>query len=165
MSVQVKAHFNKQTKDSKKELVQFYVKGDDEHKPELNGLTREVVILSIEGLDDVELTAEFKKSAKDSKKTVLEFEVKGDSSAQQTFEFYKKAGSDVILNITESQMSIDEFHEEQEEYREGVRGKINPDGTVEVDPNQVTLDEVAAGSEADGEEEGPPMPNDDDLPF
>ncbi|WP_338842103.1 hypothetical protein [Paenibacillus glucanolyticus] len=164
MSVQVKAHFNKQTKDSKKELVQFYVKGDDEHKPELNGLTREVVILSIEGLEDVELTAEFKKSAKDSKKTVLEFEVKGDSSAQQTFEFYKKAGSDVILNITESQMSIDEFHEEQEEYREGIRGKINPDGTIETDPNQVTLDEVAAGSEGGGEE-GPPMPNDDDLPF
>ncbi|WP_145038617.1 hypothetical protein [Paenibacillus sp. Y412MC10] len=164
MSITVKAHFNKQTKDSKRELIQFYVKGDDEHKPELNGLTREVVILSIEGLEDVELTAEFKKSAKDSKKTVLEFEVKGDSSAQQTFEFYKKAGSDVILNITESQMSIDEFHEKQEEYREGVRGKINPDGTVEVDPNQVTLDEVAAGSEGDGEE-GPPMPNDDDLPF
>ncbi|WP_339271507.1 hypothetical protein NYE54_08385 [Paenibacillus sp. FSL K6-1330] len=165
MSVQVKAHFNKQTKDSKKELVQFYVKGDDEHKPELNGLTREVVILSIEGLDDVELTAEFKKSAKDSKKTVLEFEVKGDSSAQQTFEFYKKAGSDVILNITESQMTIDEFHEEQEEYREGVRGKINPDGTVEVeDKNQVTIDEVAAAAEG-GEDEGPPMPNDDGLPF
>ncbi|QCT03758.1 hypothetical protein E6C60_3047 [Paenibacillus algicola] len=157
MSVTVRAHFNKQTKDSKKELVQFHVKGDDEQKPELNSLTREVVILSIAGLDDVELTAEFKKSAKDAKKTVLEFEVKGDSSAAQTFEFYKMAGSDVDLTITESQMSLDEFREEQEGYREGVRGKINHDGTVEVDQNQMTIDEAAT-------EEGPPMTDEDELP-
>lgn len=162
MAVTVKANFNKQTKDSKKELVQFYVKGDDEHKPELNALTREVVILKITDLEGVELTAEFKKSVKDSKKTVLEFEVKGDSSAAQTFEFYKMAGSDVELTITQSQMSIDEFREAQEEYREGIRGKINPDGTVEVeDKNQVTIDEVAAAAEDDG----PPMPSDDDLPY
>lgn len=163
MAVTVKANFNKQTKDSKKELVQFYVKGDDEHKPELNALTREVVILKITDLEGVELTAEFKKSVKDSKKTVLEFEVKGDSSAAQTFEFYKMAGSDVELTITQSQMSIDEFREAQEEYREGIRGKINPDGTVEVeekDPNQLTLEEAAAAAEG-----GPQMPSDDDLPF
>ncbi|GIP25043.1 hypothetical protein J23TS9_01730 [Paenibacillus sp. J23TS9] len=148
MQIQIKAHFNKQTKDSKKEQVQFYVTGEDEKRPELNQLTREVVILQIAGLDDVELTAEFKKSAKDSKKTVLEFEVKGDSSAAQTFEFYKKAGTDVELTITESQMDIDEFREAQEQYREGVRGQINQDGTVDVDDkNQMTLDEVAAGSE------------------
>lgn len=166
MQIQIKAHFNKQTKDSKKEQVQFYVTGDDEKRPELNQLTREVVILQIEGLDDVELTAEFKKCSKDSKKTVLEFEVKGDSSAAQTFEFYKMAGTDVVLAISESQMSIDEFREEQEEYREGVRGKINQDGTVDVDDkNQVTIDEVAAGAEDDGED-GPSMPEDEDeLPF
>jgi len=29
------------------------------------------------------------------------------------------------------------------------------------DPNQVTIDEVAATAE----EDGPPMPSDDDLPF
>ncbi|MBB3132173.1 hypothetical protein FHS19_006900 [Paenibacillus rhizosphaerae] len=166
MQIQIKAHFNKQTKDSKKEQVQFYVTGEDEKRPELNQLTREVVILQIEGLDGVELTAEFKKCSKDSKKTVLEFEVKGDSSAAQTFEFYKMAGSDVLLSITESQMDIDEFREQQEQYREGVRGKINQDGTVDVvdDENQLTIDEVAASEEADGD--GPPMPdNEDDLPF
>ncbi|MGN7359962.1 hypothetical protein ACTHPF_26655 [Paenibacillus sp. SAF-054] len=163
MQIQIKAHFNKQTKDSKKEQVQFYVTGEDEKRPELNQLTREVVILQIAGLDEVELTAEFKKSAKDSKKTVLEFEVKGDSSAAQTFEFYKMAGTDVELTITESQMDIDEFREAQEQYREGVRGKINQDGTVDVeDKNQMTIDEAAAASE----EDGPPMPeNEDDLPF
>lgn len=165
MQIQIKAHFNKQTKDSKKEQVQFYVTGDDEKRPELNQLTREVVILQIDGLDGVELTAEFKKCSKDSKKTVLEFEVKGDSSAAQTFEFYKMAGSDVLLSITESQMDIDEFREQQEQYREGVRGKINPDDTVDVvdDENQLTIDEVAAGAEADGD--GPKMPDDDELPF
>lgn len=142
MNITIKAHFNKQTKDSKKELVQFHVKGEDERRPELNKMTREVVVLSIKDLEDVNLTAEFKKTTKDSKKTILEFEIKGDSSADQTFEFYKLAGSDVELTITESQMDIDEFQEQQKEYREGKRGKIHGDGTVDVDrdPNQSELD-------------------------
>ncbi|MDY7993328.1 hypothetical protein UY286_21780 [Paenibacillus polymyxa] len=171
MNVTIKAHFNKQTKDSKKELVQFYVKGDDEHRPELNQLTREVVVLSIKGLEDVELTAEFKKSSKDSKKTILDFEVKGDSSAAQTFEFYKLAGSDVELTITESQMDIDEFREQQAEYREGVKGTIAQDGTVTVnredDPNQAEFpldDEEAAAAEIAASAAGGDNP-DDDLPF
>jgi hypothetical protein len=49
------------------------------------------------------------------------------------------------------QMSIDEVPKEGvgelPEPREGVRGKINPDGTVDVDNNQLTFDEVASGSE------------------
>ncbi|WP_413373227.1 hypothetical protein [Paenibacillus taichungensis] len=169
MNITVKAHFNKQTKDSKKELVQFYVTGEDERRPELNQMTREVVILSITGMDGVELTAEFKKSAKDSKKTILEFEVKGDSSASQTFEFYKLAGTDVELSITESQMDLDEFREQQAEYREGVKGKINADGTVDVDPNQAKLPlegEAAAAEIIATTQEGTKVPvSDDDLPY
>lgn len=169
MNITVKAHFNKQTKDSKKELVQFYVTGEDERRPELNQMTREVVILAIAGLDGVELTAEFKKSAKDSKKTILEFEVKGDSSASQTFEFYKLAGTDVDLSITESQMDLDEFQEQQKQHREGVKGKINPDGTVDLDPNQaeMPLDEQKAADEIIvTTQEGTKVPvSDDDLPF
>jgi hypothetical protein len=80
MQLTVKANFNKQTKDSKKELIQFYVKGEDEKKPEISQLTREVVELEIEGVDQ-KLTCEFNKTTKDSKKTVLEFIVKGDTSA------------------------------------------------------------------------------------
>ncbi|OBZ13302.1 hypothetical protein [Bacillus sp. FJAT-26390] len=122
MKIQIKAQFNKQTKDSKKELVQFFVTGDDEKRPELNAMTREVVILSIEGLD-VELKAAFNKSSKDAKKTIIDFEVKGDSSAAQTFEFYKKAGSSVVLTIAAAQMSMDEFRQggmddEEEEERD-----------------------------------------------
>lgn len=140
MKLTIKAHFNKQTKDSKKELLQFYVKGEDESKPELNQLCREVVELHIEGVDQA-LTAEFSNLNKDSKKSVLGFIVKGDTSAAQSFEFYKKAGSDITLTISESQMSIDEF----EESHQGMKATLNGDGTIDLDEEddeQVTIDEV-----------------------
>lgn len=137
MQVTVKANFNKQTKDSKKELVQFYVKGEDEKKQELNQLTREVVELEIEGVDQ-KLTCEFSKTTKDNKKTTLEFIVKGDTSAEQSFNFYKRAGSDVMLKIVESQMSIDEFYEEHE----GVEYRVNQAENVNFGPDQMTLDDV-----------------------
>lgn len=109
MMITIKAQFNKQTKDSKKESIQFYVNGEDEKRPELSILTREVVILSLEEVPGVELKAAFEKSSKDGKKTTLDFIVKGDSSAAQTFEFYKMAGASVILTIAAAQMSMDEF--------------------------------------------------------
>jgi hypothetical protein len=143
MQVTVKAHFNKQTKDSKKELVQFYVKGEDEKKQELNQMTREVVELEIEGVDQ-KLTCEFSKTTKDSKKTTLEFIVKGDTSAEQSFNFYKKAGSDVTLNIIESQMSIDEFYDDE---HEGIEYKVEKDGTVNVNPDQLSMDDVEQSDE------------------
>jgi hypothetical protein len=153
MQVTVKAHFNKQTKDSKKELVQFYVKGDDEKKQELNQMTREVVELQIEGIDQ-KLTCEFSKTTKDGKKTTLEFIVKGDTSSEQSFNFYKRAGSDVTLNIVESQMSIDEFYEDP---HEGVKYNVGKDGTVEVNKDQLSMDDVA-----EEEERINPLHDDDD---
>lgn len=156
MQVSVKAHFNKQTKDSRKELVQFYVKGDDEKKPELNQLTREVVELQIDGVEQ-KLTCEFSKTTKDSKKTALEFIVKGDTSSDQSFNFYRKAGSDVTLHIIESQMSIDEFY--NEEPHEGVKYNIEKDGTANVVPNQMSLEDV---QEDTLDEEEDPF-SDDDL--
>ncbi|KEF40140.1 hypothetical protein M670_00156 [Schinkia azotoformans MEV2011] len=148
MQVTVKANFNKQTKDSKKELIQFYVKGEDEKKSELNQMTREVVELEIEGVEE-KLTCEFSKTTKDSKKTVLEFIVKGDTSADQSFNFYRKAGSDVTLNITESQMSIDEFYEDQ---HEGVKYTVDKDGTATVE-GQLSLDDVEDEEEDHQEDE------------
>lgn len=136
MQVQIKAHFNKQTKDSKKELIQFYVKGADETKPELNELCREIVELKIGNIDP--LIAEFVKKTQDSKKTVIEFVVKGDTSASHSFEFYRLAGSDVDLTITESQMSIEEFRESHE----GIEYSVNEDGTVDADPNQVSFEDL-----------------------
>ncbi|WP_110928400.1 hypothetical protein [Bacillus massiliglaciei] len=159
MQVSVKAHFNKQTKDSKKELVQFHVKGDDEKKPELRDLTREVVILEIEGVEQ-KLRCEFNKSTKDSKKTVLEFIVKGDASAENTFNFYRKAGSDVSLTIVESQMSTDDF----EEKHEGLEYKVDKDSTASISPDQLSLedvdgqeDEAAAGQDEPEQKEEDPF--------
>lgn len=140
MKVTVQATFNKQTKDSKKELMQFYVQGADENKPELDTLCREVVELHIEGVDAT-LTAEYAKKTKDAKKTVLEFVIKGDTSADKSFEFYRMAGSTVTLTIIESQMSIDEFNYDNYD-----------DGDMDEDmgdyPNHVTLfDDVAEDEE------------------
>lgn len=136
MQVTVKANFNKQTKDSKKELIQFYVKGEDEKKQELSQMTREVVELQIEGVEE-KLTCEFSKTTKDGKKTTLEFIVKGDTSAEQSFNFYKKAGTEVTLHIVESQMSIEEFNDAHE----GMEYTVEKDGSVKVADGQLTLDE------------------------
>ncbi|MEC0220852.1 hypothetical protein [Paenibacillus odorifer] len=71
------------------------------------------------------------------------------------------------MEIAESQMSIEEFRgdddeEDHEEPREGVRGKVNPDGTIELeDKDQLTIEVIAGAGE-----NGPPIPEgDDDLPF
>jgi hypothetical protein len=141
MKVTVKANFNKQTKDSKKELIQFYVKGDDENKQELNQLCREVVELEIQGVEQ-KLTCEFTKSSKDGKKTVLDFVVKGGTSSDKSFEFYRKAGSDVTLIIVESQMSIEDFHE-------GIEYSVDGQGNVDVSDDQVSFDDLEEDLEDD----------------
>jgi len=146
MEATIQAKFNKQTKDSKKELVEFWVEGADENKPELSQMTREVVTLQLDK-EGPEITCEFVSTSKDSKKTVLKFEVQGDKSAAKTWEFYKKAGLNVSLNIKESQMDIDDFREAQKQFREGLTGSIDKDGTVTVDPNQVTLEETFTNEE------------------
>ncbi len=134
--ITITAHFNKQTKDSKKELVQFHVKGSDEDKPELSLMCREAVELEIEGVSQ-KLNAKFEKNTKDANKTVLDFILMGNPSTSNSHEFYQKAGQTVTLTITESQMSIEDL----EEMHEGVGYNVNGDGTVNVDPNQMTIDD------------------------
>jgi len=154
--------FKSMQKDDKKEMLKFEIKGTEDagEEMELFELSGSIVVLSLKvGGDDVcgDVSAEFISMQRDSKKTVMKFGIKGDreGKAQKLYEF---AGRNVELGVAPSQMSIEEFNEP----REGVRGKINPDGTVDVeDKNQVTIDEVAAAAE----EDGPPMPGDDDLPF
>jgi len=138
----------------------FWIKGADEEKEELRALSRSVVVLKIEDLGEFTVEAEFKKLNRDDKKTVLEFEVKGGTSEESSSAFYSLSGTDVILTISKASQTVEEFREHQKKYREGLKGKINQDGTVEVDPNQMTLEEANAAAEG-----GPPMPNEDDLPF
>lgn len=148
-TVTISATFNKQTKDSKKELVQFHVKGTDETKPELNLMCRQAVELQLEGVE-TKLTAKFEKKTQDANKTALDFVLMGNPSTSSSHEFYKKAGQSVTLTITESQMSIEEL----EEAHKGITGTINLDGTVNVDPNQVTIDDdPMAGVEDKDEDE------------
>ncbi|MNW36173.1 hypothetical protein D3C74_131820 [compost metagenome] len=151
MSITIKALFNKQTRDSKKESMTFWVKGADEEKEELRGLSRSVVILMIEGEDDYKVEAEFKKINRDDKKTVLEFEVKGGTSEESSSAFYSRSGTDVILTISKASQTVEEFREHQKKYREGLKGKINPDGTVDVDDdeNQMTFEDLDKGDPMD----------------
>lgn len=135
MTIEIKTHFNRMTKDSKKEALEFLVTGEDERRRELFDLTRSVVILQIES-EPTELTAELKSATKGSKNTKLAFIIKGDTSADQAFEFYKFTGKDLTLIIKPSQMSLEDFKAPHE----GVTGKINADGTATVDPNQAELD-------------------------
>ncbi|GKU80153.1 hypothetical protein L3i20_v245500 [Paenibacillus sp. L3-i20] len=122
-------------------------------------MCREVVELQISDLEP--LTAEFVKKSQDSKKTVLDFIVNGGASNRHSYEFYKLAGADVELTITESQMDIDEFREQQETYRDGLKGTINNDGTVNLDVNQASMDDY------EGEDEEDPMHSvdEEELPF
>lgn len=139
--VTIHATFNKQTKDSKKEMVQFHVKGNDETLPELNHMCREAVELEIEGVEQ-KLSAKFEKKTQDSTKTSLDFILMGNPSTSNSHEFYRKAGADVKLTIVESQMSIEELEEIQKNEREGIEYTQNEDGTVDVmeDENQAALE-------------------------
>ncbi|MNW41815.1 hypothetical protein D3C74_189690 [compost metagenome] len=151
MSITIKALFNKQTRDSKKESMTFWVKGADEDNTELRELSRSVVTLELEGIGGVTVEAEYKKINRDDKKTVLEFEVKGGTSEENSSTFYSHSGTDVTLTISKASQSVKEFREHQKKYREGLKGKINPDGTVDVDDdeNQMSFDDLGDGDPRD----------------
>ncbi|GIO57980.1 hypothetical protein [Paenibacillus cineris] len=156
--------FKSMQKDDKKEILKFEIKGSEDAGDEMDlfELSGSIVVLSLEvGGDEVcgDISAEFVSMQRDNKKTVMKFGIKGDrdDKAQQ---LYKYAGHNVTLGVAPGQMSIEEFNEP----REGVRGKINQDGTVDVeDKNQMTIEEAAAAAEEDVD--GPTMPDDDELPF
>lgn len=81
---------------------------------------------------------------------MLEFEVKGGTSEESSSAFYSRSGTDVVLTIAKASQTVKEFREHQKKYREGVKGTINLDGTVDVeDKNQMTIEEAAAAANDD----------------
>lgn len=165
MAIQIKANFNKMTKDSKKELVQFYLKGEAEEVEGLQELCREIVTISVNGLP--ELTAEFKKTAKDSNKTVIDFIVNPGAANDHKKEYYALVGKDVEVEIDGTDEDPDEFKEELKEYEKGLKQKNEEQ--AKVDPNQTTLEQFTDG-EQKGQGDGkkipftdPPEDDDDEL--
>ncbi|GKV66712.1 MULTISPECIES: hypothetical protein [unclassified Sporosarcina] len=135
--------FKKIQKDDKKEVLEFHILSDEiPHKSELIGMAGGIAILEVEGTE--KLTAEFKSIQKDSKKAALKFEAKGDNN-EKIVQLYRLAGSNVKLNLEESQMSIDEFYDEDE--HEGLEYNLDKNGTVEVVDGQITSEEVLADDE------------------
>lgn len=82
-----------------------------------------------------QIGAEFVFIQRDSKKTVFKFNVKGDTK-DKINKLYPFAGENVSITLEPSQMSIDEFYEEQ---HEGVEYNVNPDGTTDVAPGQLKI--------------------------
>lgn len=140
MEIKLSTHFNKMIRDSKKELLQFYVTGSIDNEVELTCLVGEVVEISVQNLES--LTAEFKKKSNDAKRTVLEFIVNPGKSNKHSFEYFSFTGQAVALGIAQSDIDIEEF-------REGLKGKIRPDGTVEIDHNQTTLEQYLGDEQQD----------------
>jgi hypothetical protein len=141
--------FKKIQKDDKKEVLEFHVQGDElPHSQELVQMAGSIIVLDVENSKAGKLNAEFKSIQRDSKKTTLKFNVKGDSE-EKMIQLYTYAGRGVTLLITPSQMSIEEFNEEQ---HEGVAYKVDKEGTAEVNPDQMSLDEVVSEDAPESEE-------------
>ncbi|WP_306009361.1 hypothetical protein [Bacillus sp. MMSF_3328] len=148
--------FRKIQKDDKKEVLEFHVQGDElPHSQELVQMAGSIVVLEVETSKAGKLNAEFKSIQRDSKKTTLKFNVKGDSE-DKMIQLYTYAGRGVMLLLTPSQMSIEEFNEEQ---HDGVSYTVDKDGKAQVSPDQMSLDEVV---EEDGPENEDQFEDDED---
>lgn len=138
--IELNVFFKMQQKDDKKEVLKFEIKGNDSEEAanELYKLAGSIVIFSIENCAAEETTAEFMNIQRDCKKTTLKFAIKGDSE-EKAMELYRFAGNNVKLTVQPSQMSIEEFYDEE---HEGLEYQIEPDGTTAVSPNQISIDDV-----------------------
>jgi hypothetical protein len=153
--------FKKMQKDDKKEVLEFHVQGNElPNTQELVGLAGAIVILNVDESEAGTFNAEFVSVQKDSKKTTLKFNIKGDSD-DKVIKLYPHAGRSVTLYMEPSQMSVDDFYEEDE--HEGIEYKINTDGTAKVSPNQMTLDDM--DQEEKREALKPDTKEEDDDPF
>ena len=162
MKTELNVFFKMQQKDDKKEVLKFEIKGNDTENAAnaLYPLAGSIVVFSIENCKAGETTAEFMNLQKDSKKTTLKFAIKGDSQ-EKAQELYKFAGNNVKLSIQPSQMSIDEFYGDEDDH-EGIPYQVAQDGTVSVNKDQMSLEDVAEGDKLPFEDD-PFFEDDEDL--
>nr|WP_313779264.1 hypothetical protein [Paenibacillus larvae] len=136
--------------------MKFELKGNEDSSSaqKLVEMAGTIVIFNLPGLTE-EISAEFMNIQRDSKKTVMKLALKGDSE-EEAIELYKRAGRNVLLMLKPSQMSIEEYYEEDE----GLEYTVKADGTVEVDQDQdqVTIEDVENSNEQTKD-------TDDELPF
>jgi hypothetical protein len=139
--IELNVFFKMQQKDDKKEILKFEIKGNDSENTAnaLYPLAGSIIVFNIEGCAAGETTAEFMNIQRDSKKTAMKFAIKGDSE-EKAQELYKYAGRNVKLSVQPSQMSLEEFYDDEE--HEGVSYIVNKDGTASVNPDQMSLDDV-----------------------
>ncbi|AJK27792.1 hypothetical protein ABNB59_21905 [Paenibacillus larvae] len=153
MSIEINVLFKSMQRDDKKEVLKFELKGneDDGNAQKLVEMAGTIVIFNLPGLTE-EVSAEFMNLQRDSKKTVMKLALKGDSE-EKALELYKRAGRNVLLMLKPSQMSIEEYYEKDE----GLEYTVKADGTVEVDQDQVTIEDVETPDKT--------KDTDDELPF
>lgn len=152
MKTQLTIEFKEMKKNSKHQVLKFEHKGEDEEAVGeiLYGMSGAIVVVEIEGCEAGEFNADFFEHKKTHNGFVMQMKIKGDVSDERAGKIYAKSGKVVNLTVKPAQMTIEEFYQEP---REGVRGTINSDGTVDV--NQVTIEQAAAAAD----EAGPVIPN------
>lgn len=96
-----------------------------------------------------EVKALFKDFNAGEKKDVLKFELKGDLTDSQLVALHKLKGGQVYIQISSSQMDIDDI--DDEEY-EGVEYSVGGDGVVNVASNQLSIDDVPKQQEQEDEQ-------------
>lgn len=149
--IQLNTLFKKIQKDDKKEILEFHVQGSE--LPHSNDLVRMAGTISIININESEagdISAEFASLQRDSKKTTLKFNIKGDTDGK-IIKLYPHAGSSINLSLQPSQMSIDEFYDNEGKDKDGIEYKVDKSGTVNVD--QVTIDQVENELEVEENEE------------
>ncbi|AJD83063.1 hypothetical protein ABNC90_16200 [Paenibacillus larvae] len=148
MSTEINVLFKSMQRDDKKEVLKFELKGNenDGNAQKLVEMAGTIVIFNLPGLTE-EVSAEFMNIQRDSKKTVIKLALKGDSE-EKALELYKRAGRNVPLTLKPSQMSIEEYYEEDE----GLEYTVKADGTVELDQDQVTIEDVETPETKDTED-------------
>lgn len=150
MKVELNVLFKKIQKDDKKEVLEFHVQGDElPSAKELIDMAGNMTVIEIEGCEAGKIPAEFKSLQRDSKKTALKFNVKGDSDGK-VIKLYKHAGTNVALLLEPSQMTIDEFYEDDD--HEGIEYTVDQNGNVEVPENQISFDDVDELDEVDDDD-------------